>query len=159
MTRQTYDHVQRGWLHWLLLLLVIVQITGVVMLWDNPNDGASVTRPMLMAFSGVLIVLSLCFQQLRVRDVGDRLEVRFGPVPLLRRSVRYADITRATPSRSSLLDGWLVHWAPGGGWIWNIWGRDVVELTLTDGRLRVGTNDQDGLLEHLQQRIGSRAAG
>jgi hypothetical protein len=158
MPRGSYDNTQHGWFHWLLYTIAAVQLAGAFVLWNNPGEDAQVTRVMLMVMSGVLGPLGLCFQHLRVRDRGDDLEIRFGPLPLLRRRVRYADITHAEPSRSKVIEGWGVHLSPGGGWIWNIWGRDVVELTLTNGRLRVGTNDPDGLIEYLQTRIGSRAA-
>lgn len=40
----------------------------------------------------VLLLLAPCFHYLAVEDQGDVLAIRFGPVPLFRRTVRYADI-------------------------------------------------------------------
>ncbi|RKY19960.1 MAG: hypothetical protein DRQ55_09240 [Planctomycetota bacterium] len=116
---------------------------------------------LLFVAGAVSIARGMCLTRLRVRDAGDCLEVCFGPLPLWRRSVSYADIIRAKPKRLGWWELWFggkdFRW--GRGSEWRLAGPDIVELTLTDGRLRVGTNDQDGLLEFLEQRIGSRAAG
>ena len=68
--------------------------------------------------------------------------------------VRYADVETVEPARSNFLDGWGIHGFPGRGTIWNVHGFDCVELRLKSGRrLRLGTDDQAGLLEHLRSRI------
>ena len=56
--------------------------------------------------------------------VGDRemLRVRFGPLPLFRRSVIYQEIETVEVSRTGLIDGWGIHYS-AGGWTWNLWGR------------------------------------
>lgn len=59
-----------------------------------------------------------------------------------------SDSTRVV---STLSEGWGIHFGPRG-WIWNIWGRGVVELEFDKGRLRVGTDDSEGLIELLQER-------
>lgn len=157
MTHQAYDHVQRGYFHWLLYALGAINATLTVVLVDSQESDAVVTRVILGTMAGVFVLLGVSFQHLRVRDEGDSLQVAFGPLAIVRRQVRYSDILSAKRGRSRWLDGWGIHWMPDKGWIWNIRGRDVVELKLNGGRMRVGTDDPDGLLEHLQQRIGSRA--
>lgn len=156
---QSYDHIQQGRLHWLLLTIAVIEVAAVWLLWGESEEGALATRLLLGGMSVVMLMLAVCFKHLRVRHDGQELQVSFGPVPLLRRSVRYADMTEARPGRSSFLEGWGIHLAKGGGWIWNIWGRDCVEITLRSGRLKLGTDDVDGLMAHLQQRIGDRATG
>lgn len=54
----------------------------------------------------LMFVLAASFHHLTVEDQGDVLAVRFGPVPLLRRTVRYADIASVEIGRTLLLDGW-----------------------------------------------------
>jgi hypothetical protein len=56
---------------------------------------------------GLLIaLLGPCFHQLTVEDQGDVLAICFGPVPLFRRTARYADIGTVEIGRTLLLDGW-----------------------------------------------------
>ena len=99
------------------------------------------------------VFLSLCFAQLSIREAGDRLDVAFGPIPLFRRAVAYDDIRSFTVGRSAFIDGWGVHWVPGRGWTWNLWGRDCVELDVGGRRLRLGTDDPAGLEAHLAARV------
>jgi hypothetical protein len=46
------------------------------------------------------------FGSLTIRDEGDCLALRFGPLPLLRKRIRYADITGVEVGRTTILDGW-----------------------------------------------------
>ena len=42
--------------------------------------------------------------------------------------------------------------SPSGGWTWNLWGFDCVDVYLTRGRkLRIGTDDPIALAAFLQQ--------
>jgi hypothetical protein len=105
----------------------------------------------------VLLLLAPCFHYLAVEDRGDVLAVRFGPVPLFRRAVRYADIGSVEVGRTLLLDGWGIHLSVRGGWVWNLWGRACVVVHFKDGgTLRVGTDDADNLVSFLRGKIGER---
>ena len=60
----------------------------------------------------------------------------------------------AEPDRSNVIDGWGIHWVPGRGWTYNLWGFDCVRLTLAGGRtIRVGTDDPRSLAQFVQTRI------
>ena len=49
------------------------------------------------------------------------------------------------PVRNSALYGWGLRWIPGGT-LWNVWGRDAVEVGLVSGkRFRIGTDDAEAL--------------
>src|SRR5271168_752639 len=63
-----------------------------------PGDIIAVAVGLLIALTGPAI------HHLTVEDQGDRLVVRFGPVPLFRRTVRYADIEKAEVGRTLILD-------------------------------------------------------
>lgn len=53
---------------------------------------------------GLLIaVLAPAFHHLTVEDHGDVLAIRFGPVPLFRRTLKYADIEKAEIGRTLFL--------------------------------------------------------
>ena len=57
-----------------------------------------------------------------------RLALRFGPLPVLRKTFRYADITGVEIGRTSVIDGWGIHYMPGRGWTYNLWGFNCVKL-------------------------------
>ena len=68
----------------------------------------------VMIGAGLLVALvGLAFHHLTVEDEGDRLAIRFGPLPLLETSIRYADIQRVEVGRTMILDGWGIHGAHG----------------------------------------------
>ncbi len=56
------------------------------------------------------------------------------------------------PVRNSWWYGWGVRKVPGG-WMYNVWGYDAIELELASGKVfRIGTDDPDGLLAALTER-------
>jgi len=107
----------------------------------------------LVAF--VLVVASLMFTTLTVRDAGDHLDVRYGPLRLLGTKVAYAAVRSLRRARSKLIDGWGIHWIPGRGWTFNLWGRDCIEVETTGRLIRIGTDDPDGLAGFLASRTGA----
>jgi len=104
---------------------------------------------------GLLIaMLGPCFHHLTVEDHGDVLAIRFGPVPLFRRTVSYADIEKVEIGRTLLLDGWGIHLSIRGGWVWNLWGRTCVVVRFKNGgTLRIGTDDAEQLVEFLRKKV------
>ena len=131
---------------WLLLLLAAGCLAGAL------TAGAdSLAVILVSSLSALFALLGFAFMWLETSDQGDHLLVRFGPLTLARRRVRYDRVTAVRRDRSSLIEGWGIHLGPRG-WIWNLWGREVVELDLDKGRLRIGTDDPDGLLRFLQER-------
>ena len=147
-----YEHTQWAPICWIILLpaLAILFVVGAL-----SGDGDVVIQLFLVGIA--LTVASYSFRSLRVVDEGDVLAVRFGPIPLFRKRIAYADIQAAERDRSSVVDGWGIHFVPGRGWTYNLWGFDCVRLTLTGGRtIHIGTDDQDGLARFLQQKSGTR---
>ncbi|MFP6614260.1 MAG: hypothetical protein VB875_08505 [Pirellulales bacterium] len=147
-----YEHVQTGHFDVILLPVVFLFLGLALLLHANP-----VVFYAMVAVASIVFFFSLCLGRLIVRDDGDALLVRFGPIPLIRKRIRYADISEAERSRSRLIDGWGVHYVPGRGWTYNLWGFDCVELRLGDRRLRIGTDEPDALLEFLKQKIAYAA--
>jgi hypothetical protein len=146
----TYDHTQYGYFHWLLYLfsLACLVAAGYAIL-------LGVLPFVIVAAVGVLMgTLAASFHYLRVVDAGDRLMFQFGPLPILHGSVEYKSIVAVEADRSLLIDGWGIHWLPGRGWTYNIWGFDCVLVTLDTGStLRIGSDDADNLLEFLKARM------
>ena len=147
-----YDHVQSAPLYLLILVPALVLMAAAV---ANANDAAT-ALPMVL-IGGLTLLVALSFQHLRVADEGDRLAVRYGPLPVFCKRVSYSTIVAAERDRTSIVDGWGIHWIPGRGWTYNLWGFDCVRLTLANDRtLRIGTDDPEGLAAFLQTRCGTR---
>jgi hypothetical protein len=108
-----------------------------------------------MLLSGLaLMTAAYSFRSLRVVDNGQSLALRFGPLPLFRKRIRYADIRSAEPDRTTVCDGWGIHWVPGRGWTYNLWGFDCIRLTLAGGRtIRIGTDEPDELAAFLNRKL------
>ncbi len=145
----SYEHTQRAPLHWILYPF------GIVSLW-----GAWVTHKESVAVAGILVaagvlffLLGSMFMHLRVIDEGDSLSVRYGPLPCFGTRIRYEDITSAEQARSSFIDGWGIHYIPGRGWTYNLWGFDCVVLVVNGRKLRIGTNDAANLAQFLHSQL------
>ena len=103
-------------------------------------------------------LLAPAFHHLTVMDQGERLAIRFGPVPLFRRTVQYADIDKVEVGRTLVIDGWGIHYSIRGGWVWNLWGRDCVVVHFKNGSmLRIGTDDAENLTQFLNNRTNGVA--
>lgn len=143
-----YLHTQRGRFHYLLWLGGLAGVVGAFF----------VMEPLLALVLGLvgflMIGLGFLFAELTIRDEGSELRLRYGPVPLVGRSVPYDEVLDVRRGRSRWIDGFGIHWVPGRGWTWNLWGFDCVELELEGGRrLRIGSDDADRLAEVLRERV------
>lgn len=146
-----YEHIQRAPLYLILVAAGAGMLAGA---WFAPVRFVQI---LLLAAGGLILLLAACFRQLAVCDEDDHLLVQFGPLPLFRRRIPYAEIERAERARSTLLDGWGIHLSPSGGWTWNLWGFDCVDVHLTrDRKVRIGTDDPAGLEAFLQERTADR---
>ncbi|TWU62602.1 hypothetical protein V7x_43370 [Crateriforma conspicua] len=146
-----YSHTQKAPLH---LLLFSVACLLLVIASQNVEKLAAASITALVA--GVFIVLALSFRSLTVSDNGEWLSVRFGPIPLFHKRILYSAITRVEAGRSSVFDGWGIHWLPMRDWTYNLWGFRCVVLHLGNRTIRVGTDDVEGLVRFLSQRTSAR---
>jgi hypothetical protein len=145
----TYHHTQKG--PWGLLCYALAVAFLVATLY-LPVPALQITFLVTALF---MLLLGASLGHLTVEDEGDQLAIHFGPFPLFRKRIFYEDILEVEQARTTFLEGWGIHWSPGGGWVWNIWGRDCVVLRLKRGTLKVGTDDPEGLAEFLKNRISS----
>lgn len=145
-----YEHTQKG--PWYLLLLAVAAsqittlLTGVV-------NGTPWAFWMLVAVSILMILLACSFRSLTVRVTASDIQVKFGPLPLMGKRVHLQDVQAVQATRSSIVDGWGVHWNPGQGWIYNLWGFDCIALQLGKTRLRIGTDEPQELMQAIQQGL------
>lgn len=102
--------------------------------------------------AAIFALIGLSFMNLTIRDGGDRLLIRYGPIPLMRGSVRYDQITAAAEDRTNWLDGWGIHWVPGRGVTYNLWGFRCVRVQAGRRTIRLGTDDPEGLVDFLRRK-------
>lgn len=143
-----YSHTQKAPLCLLVYALAIAFLALGWFVQDAPPI------PWLFPPIGLLMLLvAASFHHLTVEDLGDVLSVRFGPIPLFHKTVKYSDIASVEVGRTLLLDGWGIHMSIRGGWVWNLWGRDCVVVHFQNrGPLRIGTDDAENLARFLQRR-------
>ena len=144
-----YCHTQKAPLH---LLLHGVGVTLFVGAWLSRDEwpGAMI----LVAVGSIMILAGFMFAQMTVRDEGEFLAIRYGPLPVFRHRIRYVDVTSVEPDRSSIIDGWGIHWIPGRGWIYNLWGFSCAKLTVEGKTVRIGSDEVDDLVGFLRTKVG-----
>lgn len=142
-----YRHTQKS------PLCLLVYGTSLALLVGSWAARDEVPIATILGISGVVtLLLGSAFHHLTVADQDDRLTIRFGPLPLFRRSVQYAEIEEAEIGRTMILDGWGIHYSIRGGWVWNLWGRDCVIVQFRNGGvLRIGTDDAVNLAGFLER--------
>jgi hypothetical protein len=148
-TRPAYRHTQMAPLGTILYGVAAVLFTAAWALRPLPWLAA-----LFLGLGVLLAVLGSSVQWLTVADEGDRLSVRFGPLPLFRTSVRYEDIHEVALGRARFWEGWGIHYSPWGGWVWHLWGPDCVLIRTARGALRIGTDDPKGLTRFLDAHDG-----
>ena len=148
-TRPEHSHPQQA-----PLCLLIYALAAVFLALGYFAQDAPPIRWLFPPIGLLMLVLATSIHHLTVEDRGDGLAIRFGPVPLLRRTVRHADIGSVEVGRTLLLDGWGIHMSIRGGWVWNLWGRTCVVVHFKHGgTLRVGTDDAENLAGFLRGRV------
>ncbi len=144
----SYCHTQRGSLHHLLYFTAALLAGGA---WFCRDE---LPLAIILAGTGVVLVpFAWAFGTLTVEDEGDRLLLQYGPLPLFWKRIAYAEIIGVEPDRSRLIDGWGIHWIPGRGTTYNLWGFDCVKLTLGKRIIRIGSDDVENLVEFLRTKI------
>jgi hypothetical protein len=143
----SYEHTQRGWLHHILFVGAVLMLVGA---WLARTD--STVALLNVGIAMLFVIVGLMFGSLTVRDEGPWLALRFGPLPVFRKRIRYADITSVEPGRTAFIDGWGIHYIIGRGWTYNLWGFGCVKLTLGKKVIRIGSDDVDNLAEFLRSK-------
>ena len=139
-----YEHTQKGPWRFLGYVIALLMLPTAWVASDEPVA-------VLVVGAGMLLVIAVTegFSRLTIRDDGDQLAVLFGPPPVWQTRISYRDIESVEPDRSTFLDGWGVHWLPGRGTIYNVWGYDCVRVRTGKRTLRLGTDDIERLVAFL----------
>jgi len=98
-----------------------------------------------------LLLAILLFYALTVEIKDNTLFIRMG-IGLIRKRVPLTDIEQAVKVRIPILAGYGIHGLPGVSWVWNVSGRDGVQLTLKKGgQLIIGTDEPEGLIRAIDK--------
>lgn len=143
-----YHHTQKGPIH--IVLIAIAGLLGINA-WLVGEQGL----PAVLLSSGAVLfgVLAMSFRQLTIEDCGEALIVRYGPLPLFGTRIHYTSITAVEAGRSRIIDGLGIHYLPGRGWTYNLWGATCVVVHVGNRLIRIGTDDLDSLLGFLKLKI------
>ncbi len=113
----------------------------------------------MLCIIGVSLFLLLTMTTLTVEDEEDTLWVHFGPLPLFSTWIRFDKMQSFQATRSRIIDGWGIHYIPGRGWTWSLWGFECVEIQRQGSPIRLGTNDSTHLAEYLKTRKNAAKQG
>lgn len=88
--------------------------------------------------------LTYTFSSMTVTITDEHLEVRFGEwLPV--KYIALGEIANFQPARMTPFSGWGIHYI-GAGWLYNVYGLDAIEITLTNGeKVFVGTDEPEAL--------------
>jgi hypothetical protein len=142
-----YNHTQPGRWHYILFAVALATGVGAILAHREPP-----LIIILLVSAAIFALCGLVFGSLTICDEGEYLALRFGPLPLLGKRIRYADTTGIEVGRTTILDGWGIHYFPGRGWTYNVWGFACVKLTLGWKIIRVGTDDADELAKVIREK-------
>ncbi len=144
-----YCHTQKSPLS---TLLAILGLTFVGIAWLVRQE--PLASLVLCVVALIIFAMAASFHRLTVVGNQSGLRVQFGPLPLFGVSIPYESMRGVESSRSSLIDGWGIHYVPGRGWTYNLWGFGCVLIHRHDQScIRIGTDDVDGLLTFLQTKL------
>ncbi len=139
-----YHHAHFGWPNALAALTVV----GVVIVAGGPEALRSLP-PIVPVVAAIVLTALTVFSRMDTVVTHEYIRVSFLP-GWPRRTIALSRIRSARRVRTSWLWGWgirLTH----RGWLWNASGVQGVEIALEGGgRLRVGSDDVDGLLAALE---------
>jgi len=140
-----YIHRQFGWFTVFALTAMAVWFALV----------AAVTPGERGEFQSILLIiaaLQVVFYQLTTIVTESTLTVRYG-IGLVAFRFPLSEITQVTERTVPWYAGYGIRWV-GDAWLFNVSGRDAIEVTFASGRkLWVGTDDPDGLAAILRQRM------
>ena len=148
MGTPTYHHTQTSPIRFVLfLVLTITLLAG----WFWRGEFAAWFS--MACLAGVTALVWLTMTRMTVEDEGESLLVQFGPIPLFSTRIHYKNIRTFQATRSRVIDGWGIHYIPGRGWTWSLWGLDCVDIKRENSTIRIGTDDAENLAEFLQSRV------
>jgi hypothetical protein len=144
-----YRHTQVGW----MILGVVAAILAFVWSRLPPEAAAAALFPLLL----ITALTVLVFSALTVEVDAEAIRLRFG-IGLVRKRIPIGELKGWREVRNPWYTGWGIRLGPGYV-LWNVSGRDAVELALASGRrFRVGTDEPSELAAALARAKGEAPA-
>ena len=146
---ELYRHTQTG--PWWIFSVGVVALVVVASL---AAEADTTLAGFLALFAHFMVAVVVVASRLTVLADSEGMTLFFGwgwP----RKRIMFIDVQRATPVRNSWWYGFGIRKIPNG-WMWNVYGLDAIELTLTSCRpFRIGTDEPEALLAVLSTRVRS----
>jgi hypothetical protein len=140
-----YIHRQFGW--FTVFALTAMAVWFALVAAFSPGERTEFQSILL-----IIAALQVVFYQLTTIVSETTLTVRYG-VGLLAFRFPLSEITQITERTVPWYAGYGIRWV-GDAWLFNVSGRDAIEVTFDSGRkVWVGTDDPDGLAAILRQRM------
>ncbi len=93
------------------------------------------------AVFGVILLSILLFYNLTVEINEEFISLSFG-IGWIRKRFLLREVAQAYPVRNPLYAGWGIHMLMNGTWLFNVSGREGVEIVMTTGkRYRIGSDE------------------
>jgi hypothetical protein len=144
-----YAHTQRSLPIGILFGAAGIGTIVLALARKGTSTGAG-PRLTMLAAGVVLSASAVVFSSLTVRVEAGRLSWFFGP-GIARKSVPLSAIAHTEITRTSVLNGWGIHYTPRG-WLYNVGGRRAVLVKLREGSQFLLGSDEP---ETLDRAIGA----
>jgi hypothetical protein len=148
-----YRHTQTGYLAALVIAwFVIVGLATFLLGGDEATAALAITAVVFVVLAAVVV----WFNRLTVIVDRESVQARFGS-GWPSRVFPMSEVAGFRRVRNKWYYGLGIRRFLGG-WMYNVWGLDAVELALSDGkRFRIGTDEPDDLLAALTAYSGLHA--
>ena len=147
-----YRQTQSGYIAVFVVVWFVLILLVVVLLSDGQEPGV------VAAVAGALLFIAVVvfwFNRLSVIVRAEEVRVYFGP-GWPRRSIATHNIIGFRQVRNKWWYGWGIRLIPGG-WMYNVWGLDAIELDLANGKkFRIGTREPSELMAALSASTALR---
>jgi hypothetical protein len=143
-----YRHTQWGYtaIPTFLFFVVILPISA------TDDEMTTLFTVAMIAFTIAVVGVVLLFSRLEVTVSDGRIIAAFG-FGRPHRVTALTDVTAVRQVRNTWIQGWGLRKITGG-WMYNVWGLDAVEVELSSGKMfRIGTNDPENLLAAISLQI------
>jgi len=156
--RVLYHHTQPAHAVRFLTFIAIGGALAAVLFAPEVRKPGWYPDAILLLLAAVLALVVALFWSMTVQVTGEDLEFWFGP-GVIRRRVPLAEIATAETVRTTIWQGWGIHWTTRG-WLYNVSGFDAVRVHLKTGKaILVGTDEPGALAGAIREGISRTAGG
>ena len=139
-----YRHTQTGY----TAFLVAIFLLAIVVIVATATDEEPLAAVIVGIVAALVLLIVFVFNRLTTTVSGGAVKVAFG-AGWPRRTIDVLDIAGFTRVRNKWYYGWGIRLVPGG-WMYNVWGLDAVEIEMKSGKkFRIGTDEPDDLIAAL----------